>query len=253
MFRINLAFVLVNIDSFFDLLRENNGAVIGSVALKLVMNGCSTSWNPRDLNIGTPRNGLSVFSEWLRRIDYKFSGTGVLRREVAGALTHTIYVNGEGRAVTVTETKETDSFLGAIVGASHTATMNFITSEHVRSLYPAETLKNRFSYAYRTPLSPSQKSALLRRGFVLVTESNGHPAGRHVCPDTHRQLAGFVGIGLFEWKSGGPTSNFLTRSYTWRLGDSCANPVCTAERMSRHLVRRDSFCRDNSEIGEDED
>ena len=41
MFRINLAFVLVNIDSFFDLLRENNGAVIGSVALKLVMNGCS--------------------------------------------------------------------------------------------------------------------------------------------------------------------------------------------------------------------
>ena len=136
--------------------------IIGSITLKLIM---------------TPRNGLSVFSGWLRGIDYKFSGMGVLWGEVAGALTHTIYVNSEGQAVTIIRTKETNSFIGAIIGASHTATMNFITSEHIGSLYLVETLKNRFSYTYRTLLSPSQKSALLQHGFVLVTELDGHPAG----------------------------------------------------------------------------
>ncbi|EDR03853.1 uncharacterized protein LACBIDRAFT_331078 [Laccaria bicolor S238N-H82] len=56
--------------------------------------------------------------------------------------------------------------------------MNFVTLEHIGSLYPVEMLKNRLSYAFRTPLSPSQQSVLLRHRFVLVTESNGHPTGR---------------------------------------------------------------------------
>lgn len=214
------------------------------------MNGCGTSWTPRDLNIAAPLNGLTAFSAFLRGIGYKFSGTGVLRREIAGALTHTIYVNTDGRTITVTETRETDSFIGAVVGASHTAAMNFITSEHVGSLYPTETLENRFTYAYRTPLNAIQNAVLLRRGFVVVTESIGQPPLHHVCPDVHRQLAGFAGIGLFEWKSGGLTSNFLTRSYTWRLGDSCSNPPCVAERARRRLVRRDSFCRNGPDASE---
>ena len=49
-----------------------------------------------------------------------FIGAGVLRREAASAYTHSVYFNPEGKTITVTEAHETDSFLGVVVGASHT-------------------------------------------------------------------------------------------------------------------------------------
>ena len=88
--------------------------------------------------------------------------------------------------------------------------MNFISLEHVGSLYPMEPLQNRFSYAYRVPPSLTQKAVLSQWGFVL-TELNGHLAGHHVCPDIHCQLAGFAGTGLFEFlRTGVSPEDFQT-------------------------------------------
>ena len=228
-----------NLTTFWNLLTENNSAIVGSIALKVLLNGCDSSWMPQDLNIAVPRGGLRVFSGFLRGLGYQLSGTGVRSRFIDGAFTHSIYVNSDGNAVTVTEALSTDSFFSVVVGSGHTGLMNFVSSEHLGCLYPTQTLKEHTAYAYRRCLGTDAYYHLRRRGFDLIMSSRNHPCNdRLICPVTHRQLSGFSAIGLFEWMKRMSPSNFLTRSYSWSLGDECLNHGCLIQSLEQYLKKR---------------
>jgi len=76
--------------------------------------------------------------------------------------------------ITLTESKELDSFLGIVMGSNHTASMNFISNEHYVCLYLTQTLRQQTTYAYRYPLESTMKSTMMSRGFTIVTASIGH-------------------------------------------------------------------------------
>ena len=195
-------------------LTESNSAVIGSVALKILLNGCGSSWTPRDLNIATPQRGLQKFLQLFGGLRFRFIGAGVLKREAASAYAHSVYVNPEGKTITVTEAHETDSFLGVVVGASHTACMNFISSEHLGCLYPTQTLRNQVSYAFGIPPASTTYFELLSKGFAIFVESAYHPVEHPTCcPKAQREFSSFAGVGLLEWRRGNVTSNLLSRRY----------------------------------------
>ena len=223
------------------MLATTNSAVIGSLALKIMLIGCKSDWMPRNLNIATPRNGLKVFSAFLRHIGYQINTTGISRDQAAGALTHSEYINPNNQIITITEGRERDSFLGVVLGSSHTAAMNFVTSSHCGALYPTQSLKEQITYAYRYSPAQWDISKLESRNFTVITKSIEHPTGPSVaCPNVQRQFATYSGIGLFEWNAHTMKDNLLSRSYTWRLGDVCLREGCRAKKISRLLVRRNS-------------
>jgi len=88
---------------------------------------------------------------------------------------HSTYVNSDGKTITITESKELDLFLSVITGASHTASMNFISGEHFVSLYPFQTLKEQTTYAYRHLLDANLTATLTGRGYTVMTDSICHP------------------------------------------------------------------------------
>jgi len=136
---INLDYI-ENIINFLNLLAENDSAIVGSVALKVMLNGLGSNWAPQDLNIAVPHGGLQSFSDFLQGLQYQLSGTGVCSRFIGGAFTHSIYVNPAGNVVTVTKALSTDSFFTVVVGSSHTGLMNFVSSEHLGCLYLSRTI-----------------------------------------------------------------------------------------------------------------
>ena len=197
------------------------------MALKILLNGCGSSWAPRDLNIATPRHGLRHFLQFFDSLRFRFTGSGVLRREAAAAYAHSVYVNPEGKTITVTEAHSTDSFLGVVVGASHTACMNFITSEHLGCLYPTQTLQNQVSYAFGIPPASTTYFEALSKGFAVFVDSAYHPVEHPTCcPKAQREFSSFAGVGLLEWRKGNMTSNLLTRRYNWCLGRECRKHGC---------------------------
>ncbi|EDR11719.1 uncharacterized protein LACBIDRAFT_324472 [Laccaria bicolor S238N-H82] len=207
------------IEEFVAVLTASNSAVVGSTALKILLNGGGSSWAPRDLNIATPRDGLQNFLQLFHGLQFRFAGAGVLKREAAAAFTHSVFVNPEGKTITVTEAHESDSFLGVVVRAGHTACMNFISSEHFGCLYPTQTLQNRISYAFGIPPASTTYFEMLSKGFAIFLESAYHPVKHPTCcPTAQREFAGFAGVGLLEWRRGNVMSNLLTRRYNWCLG-----------------------------------
>jgi hypothetical protein len=52
------------------LLAETNSAIVGSVALKIMLNGCGSNWALQDLNVAVPRNALCLFSILLQGLQY---------------------------------------------------------------------------------------------------------------------------------------------------------------------------------------
>ena len=228
-----------NIITFIDLMAETNSAIVGSVALKVMLNGCGSNWVPQDLNIAVPRDGLQSFSEFLRRLQYQLSGTGVHLRYIDGAFTHSIYVNPAGNAVTITEALCEDSFFSVVVGSGHTGLMNFISSEHLGCLYPTQTLKGYVAHAYRHSLGTNSLQNLRLRGFDVIMSPRDHPTHDPVCcPITQHQLLGLSGVSLFEWTKRTSPSNLLTRSYTWSLGDRCSKHGCLVKALERYLKGR---------------
>lgn len=120
-----------------------NYAIFGSIALKALLSGCATAWSPRDLNIAAPRRGTQPLIAFLNSIGYNLNNHNLQRTITAGTITHRTYANSNGRTITITESKEQDSFLGVITGTNHTASMNFISGDHFVSLYPIQSLKKR--------------------------------------------------------------------------------------------------------------
>jgi len=225
---INLDYI-ENIITFLNLLAENDSAIVGSVALKVMLNGLGLNWAPQDLNIAVPHGGLQSFSDFLWGLQYQLSGTGICSRFIGGAFTHSIYVNPAGNAVMVTEALSTDSFFTVVVGSGHTGLMNFVSSEHLGCLYPTQTLKEHVAYAYRCSLGMDAHHNLQMRGFDIITSSHNHPSNDpFLCPVTHHQLSG---VRLFEWTKCTLPSNFLTRSYSWSLGDECLNYSCLVKAL----------------------
>ena len=92
-----------------------------------------------------------------------------------------MYVNPEGKTFTVTEAHVTDSFLGVVVGTSHTACMNFISSEHLGCLYPTQTLRNQVSYTFGILPASTTCFELLSKGFAIFVESAYHPIEHPTC------------------------------------------------------------------------
>lgn len=206
-----------------------------------MLNGSGSEWEPRDLNIATPRDGSQVFSSFLHGIGYQLNTMVISSNEADGVHIHSEYVKLNHQIVTVTEGKERDSFLGVVLGSNHTAAMNFITSSYCAALYPTQSLKQQITYAYRYPIGQANMSKLQSRNFMVVTKSIEHPIGTSVCcPDVQRQFATYSGIGLFEWNVDSKKDNLLSRSYTWRLGDVCLREGCPVKKTSRLLVRRNS-------------
>jgi len=187
-----------------------------------------------------PRNSLHVFSAFLRCIGYQLNSMGILRNKAAGTLTHSEYINLNQNIVMVTKGKERDSFLGIILGSNHTATMNFVSSNHCCALYPTETLKQQITYVYRYP--PVDTSELQLKKFTIMTDSTHHPTNPPLCcPNMQHQFTSYSRFGLFEWNSQPNLNNLLSRSYTWRLGDVCLRESCATKTMSLLLVRTNSW------------
>ena len=122
-----------------------------------------------------------------------------------------MYVNPEGKTITVTEAHETDSFLGVIVGTSHTACMNFMISEHFSCLYATQTLQNQVLYTFGISPASTTYFELLSKEFVIFVESAYHPVKHPTCcPKVQQEFFSFAGIGLLEWHWGNVTSNLLS-------------------------------------------
>ena len=234
-----------------DVIASSDSAIIGSVALKVLLNGCATDWSPRDLNIATPRNRAQDFIQILHKMHYNVNRTGVQSNRVTGAISHLEYVNLEGMMITLTESKESDSFLGIVMGSNHTASMNFITNEHFVCLYPIQTLRQHITYAYQYPLESITKTTMSSRGFTTVTASISH--ANLCCPNAQRQLETLKGIGLLVWCVADRPSNLLTKSYSWRLGEICLDAHCTIKTVSRQLKRRTSLRYETDDEGSEED
>jgi len=145
-----------NIVTFMNLLAETNSAIVGSMALKIMLNGCGSNWAPQDLNVTVPCGSLCLLSDFMQGLQYRLNGTGICSRYTNGAFTHSIYVNPASNAVTIMEALSTDSFFSVVIGCGHTGLMNFISSEHVGCLYPTQTLKEHVAYPYQLVLHGHQ-------------------------------------------------------------------------------------------------
>ena len=75
----------------------------------------------------------------------------------------------------VMEAHESDSFLGVVVGTSHTVCMNFISSEPFGCLYPTQTLQNQVSDTFGIPPASTTYFEMLSKGFAIFVDSAYHP------------------------------------------------------------------------------
>jgi len=218
-----------------------NSAIIGSVALKVMLNRCRSTWAPNNLNIATPHNGLQVFSTILWSLGYQLNNMGIKRNEATSTLTHSEYINLDNKIITITEVKELDSFLSIILRSNHTTSMNFITSNLCCALYPVQSLKEQATYAYWYPPGPVDTSKIELRNFAVIMNSINHPINPALCClNVQHQFTNHSGVGLFEWNPHPSRENILLRSYTWQLGDICLHRSCRIKRISHLLVRRNS-------------
>ena len=160
-----------------------------------------------------------------------------------GAVSHSTYINPDGKTITITKSKETDSFLGVITGTNHTTSMNFISGEHFVSLYPIQTLKKQTTYVYHYPLNTTVTATLVGRGYTVVTDSINHP--KICCPVAQCQFVTLKEVGLLQWSITDKSHVISPQSYSWQLGDICLDANCITKTVKNQLIRRISFCEDD--------
>ncbi|KIK05711.1 hypothetical protein K443DRAFT_90844, partial [Laccaria amethystina LaAM-08-1] len=183
----------------------------------------------------------------LHSLHYKTSETEMNISLVAGATTHSVYTNPHGKITTLTESKESDSFLGVIAESNHTASMNFISGKYYAALYPIQSLSQQTTYSYRYSLDAFTAANILEKGYSIISDSIGHPT--ECCPVAHHQFATLAGIGLLQWCNNND-GNLLTTSYSWRLGDDCLDNYCSTTAISPRLMRRTSLSLESSDTSD---
>jgi len=208
-------------------LSNNNGAIIRSVTLKMILPICSNNWVPNDLNIAVPHNHLSSMSIFFWKIGYILTDTGVddhlATSDVLLSPTYTL----DGCTVTISESAYTGSFLSVILASLHTSNMNFIMPNNICCLYPTIMPSNTtclFNGSWG--LTNSERSSMTSHGFTLFTSSlDLEGACRDLCPRFLRQFHGLKWIGLFRWHGSG-LSTLGCISYSWFTGIDCSKSAC---------------------------
>ena len=93
------------------MLSNNNGAIIRSIALKMILPVCTNNWFPNDLNIAVPHDCLSSMSIFFQKIGYILMDTGVddclATSDILSFSTYTL----DGCTVTISESAYAGSFL----------------------------------------------------------------------------------------------------------------------------------------------
>ena len=209
------------------MLSDNNGALIGSVALKMILSTCGNGWHPNNLNIAVPRGHLSSTSLFFRNAGYTLADTGVDDRfSTSDVLSFSTYVMA-GCVVTISESVFSGSFLSVVLASLHTGAMNFITPNDICCLYPSTTpSKLTCSFNGSRGLTEPERSSLSSRGFnLLMSSSELDGACGDLCPRFLRQFRGLKRIGLFRWHGSG-TSTLGCISYSWFTGTECNKPNC---------------------------
>ena len=213
---------------FYDLLSEINGAIIGSVALKMIVPVRDNGWVPSDLNIAVPLGDLCAMSSFFRKQGYELVDTGVDDRyAMAGVMSFSMYSNG-GSTVTISESVHFDSFLSVVFASLHTGAMNFVTSNDICCLYPTITpIQKSCAFWGIDGMTDIEKAAVQSRGFDLYTSPTdlSGPCG-DLCPVISRQFRGLRRVGLVRWRGCGVSSLGDSASYSWCIGAVCDREGC---------------------------
>lgn len=124
---------------FHETLDDNNGAIIGSVALKVIIPRCGNDWPPQDLNIAVPLGRLFSMSSFFLHRGFELTDTGVdIQYAISDVHSFSVYERGSSR-ITISESAHTDSFISIVLASLHTGAMNFVTANIVCCLYPTIT------------------------------------------------------------------------------------------------------------------
>ena len=206
---------------------DNNGVIIGSIALKMIVPTCGNSWDPNNLNIAIPGGYLSSTSLFFRNAGYTLMDTGMDDRiSMSDVLSFSTYAMAE-RIVTSSESVFSGSFLSVVLASLHAGNMNFITPGDICCLYPSTT-PSKFicSFNGSRGQTDAERSSLRSRGFDLFTPSSElDGACGDLCPRFLRQFPGLKRIGLFRWHGSG-ISTLGCISYSWFTGTEYSKPDC---------------------------
>ncbi|EDR02552.1 uncharacterized protein LACBIDRAFT_332367 [Laccaria bicolor S238N-H82] len=214
--------------SFYDDLSSVNGAIVGSVALKMIVPVRDNVWIPRDLNIVVPLGRLCAMSSFFMKRGYELVDTGVDDQyPISDVASFSLYSNGASN-VSVSESVHKDSFLSVVFASLHTGSMNFVTANDICCLYPSLT-PNHKSCAFwgAEGMNDAAKALVRDRGFVLYTSPSDlkEPCG-DLCPVLSRQFRGLRRIGLVCWRGIGVSALGDFHSYAWTIGAVCDKEGC---------------------------
>jgi len=217
-----------------------NGAIIGSIAVKIILPGHGNDWFPGNLNIAVPRGRLVAMSRFFRKHSYELLDTGVEDRySLADVISFSVYSNRRS-TVTISESAYPDSFLAVVLASLHTGAMNFITANDICCLYPSMTPSQKTcSFRKSGGLTEEEKHILQTRGFNLFTAfSSLQEPCADLCPVNSRQFHGLSGISLFRWRGFG-VSGLDGTSYSWSIGTECHQVGCVAQKQA-NLIKAGS-------------
>lgn len=223
---------------FYETLDSNNGAIIGSVALKVIIPRCGNDWPAQDLNIAVPSKRLTSMSSFFLHRGFELTDTGVdIRYAISDVHSFSVYERGRSR-ITISESAHDDSFISIVLASLHTAAMNFVTVNVICCFYPTITPSMQScSFWNSRGLTDDQRQQVMSRGFDLITSSSQlSKSCEDLCPSTVRQLRGLRRIGLFHWHGSG-VCNIGEMSYSWHIGEYCANLGCPTRAFAAFARR----------------
>ena len=226
---------------FYEVLSGVNGAIIGSIATKVILPARENNWFPGNLNIAVPRGRLLAMSCFFKKCGYELLDTGVDDRySLADVTSFSVYSNG-GSIITISESGYPDSFLAVVLASLHTGAMNFITANDICCLYPTTTpFQKTYSFRDHGGLNEEEKGILRSCGFdVLFAFPNPQEPCGDLCPVASKQFRGLRGIGLFRWRGFG-LSNLGDISYSWSIGTECKQVGCIAQDQA-NLIKAGLF------------
>lgn len=223
---------------FYETLDNNDGAIIGSIALKAIIPRCGNDWPPQDLNIVVPSGQLLSMLSFFLHHEFELTDTGVdIQCAISDIHSFLVYECGRSR-ITISESAHNDLFISIILASLHTDAMNFVTANVICCLYPTiMPSMQSCSFWNSRGLTDNQCQQMMSCGFDLLTSSSQlSKSCKDLCPLTVRQLWGLRWIGLFHWRGSG-VCNIGEMSYSWNIGEYCTNLGCPTQAFAA-LARR---------------
>ncbi|KAJ7587964.1 hypothetical protein C8J56DRAFT_940599 [Mycena floridula] len=212
------------VETLIQDMRSCSAVIYGSM-VRLVLR---KSFTPRDnINFAVSKDQSRRFRGALSNILRSYPVKAPVQPERNTVIQRWILTSHQSNRLVTLDVGFQKSSLAVVLNAGTTAQMDFVTSDHLVSLYPTLIYQGR-----SLNVNGDQHSQDSQRELGLTSTPHNSwwsgPCGFN-CPSMHRTIAGLQGIGTVNW---GDTTTMTWEhdESAWYLGMRCSNGDCEQPR-----------------------